>query len=138
MNEEYGEIRLFAGNFTPKYWKKCEGQLLQIENYLSLFQNIGTTYGGDGASTFALPDLRGRVPVGVGSNPKLPNFHLEAGVTTGNKEIYLSEHQIPDTTAGTGSSTGLEILDRYNKASTQNPVSLMQPSMGLNYIIFTG
>lgn len=60
-----GEIRMFAGNFAPVGWMFCEGQLLSISEYETLFQLIGTTYGGDGQSTFALPDLRGRVPVHV-------------------------------------------------------------------------
>ena len=60
-----GEIRLFAGNFAPAGWMFCEGQLLPISENETLFQLIGTTYGGDGESTFALPDLRGRAIVGV-------------------------------------------------------------------------
>lgn len=62
-----GEIRMFGGNFAPAGWMFCEGQLLPISEYDTLFNLIGTTYGGDGQSTFALPDLRGRVPLHVGS-----------------------------------------------------------------------
>ena len=58
-----GEIRMFAGNFAPAGWALCEGQLLPISENDTLFQLIGTTYGGDGQSTFALPDLRGRIPI---------------------------------------------------------------------------
>ena len=58
-----GEIRMFAGNFAPAGWMFCEGQLLPISENETLFQLIGTTYGGDGESTFALPDLRGRIPI---------------------------------------------------------------------------
>src|SRR4026208_2139379 len=62
-----GEIRMFAGNFAPAGWMFCEGQLLPISENETLFQLIGTTYGGDGQSTFALPDLRGRVPIHQGN-----------------------------------------------------------------------
>jgi microcystin-dependent protein len=62
-----GEIRMFAGNFAPAGWMFCEGQLLPISENETLFQLIGTTYGGDGQSTFALPDLRGRIPIHQGN-----------------------------------------------------------------------
>src|SRR3954447_8733776 len=62
-----GEIRMFAGNFAPAGWMFCEGQLLPISEYETLFNLIGTTYGGDGQSTFALPDLRGRIPTHQGN-----------------------------------------------------------------------
>ena len=64
----YGEIRMFAGNFAPFGWMFCQGQLLSISENDVLFTLIGTTYGGDGQTTFALPDLRGRAPVQAGSN----------------------------------------------------------------------
>ena len=59
-----GEVRMFAGTFAPRGWAFCDGQLLAISNNTALFSILGTTYGGDGRTTFALPDLRGRVPVG--------------------------------------------------------------------------
>ncbi len=62
-----GEIRMFAGNFAPAGWALCEGQLLPISENQTLYQLIGTTYGGDGESTFALPDLRGRIPIHQGN-----------------------------------------------------------------------
>lgn len=83
-----GEIRLFAGNFAPAGWMFCEGQLLPISENETLFQLIGTTYGGDGQSTFALPDLRGRVPIHQGSG-----FILAE--TGGAEEITLTVNQIP-------------------------------------------
>ena len=83
-----GEIRMFAGNFNPAGWMFCEGQLLPIAENETLFQLIGTTYGGDGDSTFALPDLRGRIPIHQG-----PGFALaEAG---GVEEITLTTAQMP-------------------------------------------
>lgn len=83
-----GEIRMFAGNFAPAGWMFCEGQLLSIAENETLFQLIGTTYGGDGQSTFALPDLRGRVPVHPGNGFIL----AESG---GFEEITLTVNQIP-------------------------------------------
>lgn len=83
-----GEIRMFAGNFAPAGWMFCEGQLLPISENETLFQLIGTTYGGDGQSTFALPDLRGRLPVHQGNG-----FILAE--TGGAEEITLTVNQVP-------------------------------------------
>src|SRR5947207_2409719 len=83
-----GEIRMFAGNFAPAGWMFCEGQLLPISENETLFQLIGTTYGGDGESTFALPDLRGRLPIHFGNG-----FILAE--TGGAEEITLTVQQIP-------------------------------------------
>lgn len=83
-----GEIRMFAGNFAPAGWMFCEGQLLPISENETLFQLIGTTYGGDGESTFALPDLRGRLPIHQGNG-----FILAE--TGGVEEITLTVSQIP-------------------------------------------
>jgi len=67
-NSYIGQIRMFGGNFAPAGWAFCDGQLLSIAEYETLFTLIGTTYGGDGVDTFALPDLRGRTPIHVGGN----------------------------------------------------------------------
>jgi microcystin-dependent protein len=83
-----GEIRMFAGNFAPAGWMFCEGQLLPISENETLFQLIGTTYGGDGQSTFALPDLRGRLPLHQGSGFTLAE-------TGGVEEVTLTVSQIP-------------------------------------------
>src|SRR4026207_1649810 len=82
-----GEIRMFAGNFAPAGWMFCEGQLLPISENETLFQLIGTTYGGDGESTFALPDLRGRIPIHQGNGFVLAE-------TGGAEEITLTVNQI--------------------------------------------
>lgn len=84
-----GEIRMFAGNFAPAGWMLCEGQLLPISENETLFQLIGTTYGGDGESTFGLPDLRGRLPVHQGNG-----FILAE--TGGVEEVTLTVGQIPN------------------------------------------
>ena len=86
-----GEIRIFAGNFAPAGWMFCEGQLLPISENETLFALIGTTYGGDGESTFALPDLRGRLPLHQGNG-----FILAE--TGGAEEITLTVQQIPTHT----------------------------------------
>ena len=83
-----GEIRMFAGNFAPAGWMFCEGQLLPISENETLFNLIGTTYGGDGQSTFALPDLRGRIPIHFGNGFTLAE-------TGGAETITLTVAQIP-------------------------------------------
>ena len=88
-----GEIRIFAGNFPPVGWMFCEGQLLPISENETLFQLIGTTYGGDGQSTFGLPDLRGRVPIHQGPGKAGHTYVLaEAG---GVEEVTLTINQMP-------------------------------------------
>ena len=86
-----GEIRMFAGNFAPAGWMFCEGQLIPISENDTLFNLIGTTYGGDGQSTFALPDLRGRIPIHQGNGFMLAE-------TGGAEEITLTVAQIPTHT----------------------------------------
>jgi microcystin-dependent protein len=83
-----GEIRMFAGNFAPAGWMFCEGQLLPISENETLFQLIGTTYGGDGQSTFGLPDLRGRIPIHEGNGFVLAQ-------NGGAEEITLTVQQVP-------------------------------------------
>jgi microcystin-dependent protein len=83
-----GEIRMFSGDFAPVGWAICDGQLLPIVNYDPLFQLIGTTYGGDGQDTFAVPDLRSRAPVHVGLMTAL-------GQTGGQEMVTLQPSQIP-------------------------------------------
>src|SRR5436190_581399 len=92
MGQPYiGEIRMFAGNFAPAGWMFCEGQLLPISENETLFVVIGTMYGGDGESTFALPDLRGRAPIHQGQNYVM----AESG---GVESVTLSTQQIPNHT----------------------------------------
>jgi microcystin-dependent protein len=86
-----GEVRMFAGNFAPAGWMTCAGQLLSISEYETLFQLIGTTYGGDGQSTFALPDLRGRIPIHQGNGYVLAQ-------TGGVEQVTLSAIHMPQHT----------------------------------------
>jgi microcystin-dependent protein len=92
MSQPYvGEIRMFGGNFAPAGWMFCDGSLLPISEYETLFNLIGTTYGGDGQSTFALPDLRGRLPIHQGGGFTLAE-------TGGAETVTLTINQIPSHT----------------------------------------
>ena len=113
-----GEIRLFASNFAPRGWAFCEGQLLPISQNTALFSLLGTTYGGDGRTTFALPDLRGRVPVGVGQAPGLNNVRL--GEKQGAEPLTISKNPSDDK----------------GKSKTGDTQTIQgQLSIGLHYII---
>src|SRR5439155_15304994 len=94
-----GEIRMFAGNFAPAGWMFCEGQLLPISEYETLFNLIGTTYGGDGQSTFALPDLRGRVPLHFGNGLVLAETGGVETVTLTVSQIAAHSHPFLGSTA---------------------------------------
>jgi microcystin-dependent protein len=95
MSQPYvGEIRMFAGNFAPAGWMFCQGQTLPISEYETLFNLIGTTYGGDGQSTFQLPDLQGRVPVHIGTGGGLSTYSL--GQNGGTESVTLTTQQIPN------------------------------------------
>ena len=97
MSSPYiGEIRMFGGNFAPAGWFTCDGQLLQISEYSALFQLIGTTYGGDGQTTFALPKLTGRVPVHMGTGAGLSTYVI--GAQGGVQNVTLTTNQIPSHT----------------------------------------
>lgn len=88
-----GEIVLFAGNFAPRGWALCDGQLLPISQYQALFSILGTQFGGDGRSYFALPDLRGRAPIHAGNGPGLTNRNI--GAKGGTETVTLNTTQIP-------------------------------------------
>jgi microcystin-dependent protein len=87
------EIRMFANNFAPTGWATCDGQLLPISQNTALFALLGTTYGGDGKSTFALPDLNGRAPLHAGQGPGLS--YRELGEMSGVATLTLTEAEIP-------------------------------------------
>ena len=94
MGQPYiGEIRMFAGNFAPVGWEHCNGQLMPISENDALFTLIGTTYGGDGESTFALPNLQSRVPIHSGTGPDGTTYQLSE--TAGTEQVTLTVNQIP-------------------------------------------
>ncbi|MBO9592056.1 MAG: phage tail protein [Niabella sp.] len=156
-------IVLFGCNFAPRGWAFCQGQILSIAQNTALFSLLGTTYGGNGQTTFALPDLRGRVPIGFGQGPGLSNYVL--GQVGGTENVTLTINQIPahthalmataeagDTSDPTGAfpaNTGA--LDKEYKQAPVNkiamnaaavetkggsqPHTIMQPYLALNYCI---
>ena len=93
MDPFIGEIIMFAGNFAPRGWALCEGQLLPISSHTALFSILGTTYGGDGRTTFGLPDLRGRTPIGNGNGPGLSPRQL--GQVSGSESTVLQTANLP-------------------------------------------
>lgn len=162
MNPFLAMIMIFAGNFPPQGWAFCDGQLLSIAQNQALFSLLGTTYGGNGQTTFALPDLRGRVPIHMGQGPGLSNYLI--GETAGTENITLTINNIPqhnhslNATSEPGSSsdpTGAYLgntgaLDReYNTSGTivqmnsnavglkggSQPFGIVQPFLTLNFVI---
>ena len=115
MEPFIGQIILFGGNFEPRGWAFCQGQLLPISQNQALFSIIGTTYGGDGRTTFALPDLRGRAPIGMGQGPGLSERRL--GSIGGSETNTLNITQLPSHNhMATGTLRASE-----TEATTNNP-----------------
>ena len=112
-----GEIRMFAGNFAPAGWMFCDGQLLPISENETLFQLIGTTYGGDGESTFALPNLQSRVPIHMGT---FGGTTFQIAEMAGTESVTLSTQQIPIHTHAHGCSDGNQAA---NSADPTNGVA---------------
>lgn len=163
MDQFIGEIRLFAGNFAPKGWALCDGQLLPIASNTALFSLLGTQYGGNGTTTFALPDLRGRAPMGQGNGPGLTPYSV--GASVGTSTVTLLSNQIPahthtpqatsstlgsadptDKIWGSKSSVGANKPYAASINTPMNPMALevvggsqphnnMQPYLALSYII---
>ena len=105
MSEPFiGEIKMFAGNFAPRGWAMCSGQLLAVSQNNALFSLLGTTFGGDGRTTFGLPELRGRLPVHVGQGPGLSSRPW--GQKSGNERFPLSTSQFPTHSHALRASTG--------------------------------
>jgi microcystin-dependent protein len=117
MGQPYiGEIRIFAGNFAPAGWMLCDGQQLAISEFETLFNLIGTTYGGDGQTTFNLPDLRGRVPMHAGTGVSTYTLAQSGGVETET----LSIQQIPAHSHGFGATTATGTQTSPNGAVLAN------------------
>ncbi len=96
MEGTIGEIRLFAATFSPRFWAYCNGQLLSISQNTALFSILGTTYGGNGQTTFGLPNMQSRVAVGTGTGPGLSNYQL--GQLTGTESNTITAANIPSHT----------------------------------------
>lgn len=113
MDPFIGQIIMFGGNFAPRGWASCEGQLIAISQNTALFSILGTTYGGDGRTTFALPDLRGRTPISSGRGPGLSDHRL--GSKSGFETVALNQLQIPVHThiahAETTTTVGVSSID---------------------------
>jgi microcystin-dependent protein len=157
MDPFLGEIRLFAGNFAPNGWALCNGQIMSIAQNTALFSLLGTTYGGNGQTTFALPDLRGRVPVHAGQGPNLSNYSL--GQQGGVESVTLTTNHMPAHTHTLNASSNDETTNRPTNAvpakggvydgtlnTTMNPGVVgnaggsqphenLPPHLTLNYII---
>jgi microcystin-dependent protein len=156
-----GQVILFAGNFAPRGWAFCDGQLLSISSNSALFSILGTTYGGDGRTTFGLPDLRGRVSMHPGSGPGLSTRRL--GERAGTETYTLNNNEVPAHSHGVAASSGhgdsSSPVDKFpavssagigiyasSKDATMGAGAIspsggsqahgnVQPSLGLNYII---
>jgi microcystin-dependent protein len=170
MEGTIGEIRMFAGTFAPRTWAFCNGQLISIATNTALFSILGTTYGGNGQTTFALPDFQGRVAVGTGTGPGLPNVQL--GEKSGTPTTTLTSANMPAHNhqvvghvnmpcfaddggvrnpsgafpAVTGSNNyysttadaamgNIPVNLPTTVAGNSQPFSIMQPYLGMNYII---
>jgi microcystin-dependent protein len=156
------EIRIFAGNFAPRGWAKCDGQILPISQNTALFSLLGTNYGGDGKTTFALPNLRGRAPMHTGSGPGLTPRQLAE--SDGSETVTLLQGEIPQhahtafgmsnpATAATlqGNVPAAAGEDAYAPIGSRTPIAMsgealgaaggglphnnMQPYLVLNFII---
>lgn len=121
-NPTIGEIAMFAGNFAPRGWAFCSGQILPISANQALFSIIGTTYGGDGRTTLALPDLRGRVPINTGgtsgTGPGLSTYRL--GARSGLERVTLNVLEMPSHNHPTTNTPG---ADQHIKLSTEQGVN---------------
>jgi microcystin-dependent protein len=105
MTPYIGEIRDFGFSFAPVGWVKCDGRLLSIAQETTLYTLIGTTYGGDGVNTFGVPDLRGRVPIGMGQGPGLSNY--VQGQLSGTENTTLGVNNLPSHTHALNAKAGV-------------------------------
>lgn len=162
MEPFIGLVCMFGGNFAPRGWALCNGQLLAISSHSALFSILGTTYGGDGVSTFGLPEMRGRVPIHEGTGPGLTPRQL--GQKSGHETETLTTNQMPSHTHGlfafNGPATSSAPQNNYiadagfgdndfapDTANVQmgtasightganQPINIMQPFLALNFII---
>lgn len=134
MDPFIGTIIMFGGNFAPRGWAFCDGQLLAIPSNEALFSILGTTYGGDGRTTFGLPDLRGRVPIHEGQGPGLSNYPL--GSKGGNEQVTLQSNQMPPSGSfigvNDGNSQPYSPTHQYFATTTDNKLYNASPGSPTN------
>ena len=153
-----GQLLAVPYNFAPKGWALCNGQVLPIDQYQALFSLLGTTYGGNGTTNFALPDLRGRVPISSGHGPGLSDYFI--GQEGGNESVALTSNQLPSHTHAVSASSAQQTLDAPSNAvpavggayapadstatmapkmveptGAGQPVTVVQPYLTINWII---
>ncbi len=112
-----GQISLFAGTYPPRDWLDCNGQVLPIQQYAALFSILGNTYGGNGTTNFALPDLRGRIAIHPGQGPGLTGNYVQ-GAAGGTENVTLTAAQMPAHSHNVGSSTGIPGTSATGNATT--------------------
>jgi microcystin-dependent protein len=160
MDQYIGEIRMFGGNYAPEGWAFCNGQIISITQNEALYSLIGTTYGGDGQSTFALPDLRGRIPLHQGQNPHMGTTY-HTGQMAGKEIETLTLGQVPAHTHGvmaasengtlpspanafwaknveqysTNSPDGTMSTEAISEAGGSQPHENMMPFLSISFII---
>ncbi len=166
MEGTLSQIFLFAGNFAPNGWAFCQGQILAIAQNTAVFSLVGTTYGGNGQTTFGLPDFRSRVPVGMGQGPGLPDVSI--GEQSGAEAVTLLLNQMPSHTHTATPAVAISTLNASSDTPNGNvfategsdlfaapaavnsalsgtslttssqgngqPLSIMQPALGINFI----
>ncbi|MUG68730.1 MULTISPECIES: phage tail protein [Paenibacillus] len=161
MDQYIGEIRMFAGDFAPVGWELCDGRLLHIQDYELLFSLLGTTYGGDGLTTFGLPDLRGRVPIHYGTSSA--GTHYALGQKGGSEVASLTVNHLPPhthivnaaSTPGTeasptghvwaagipqyaqGEVSGTMVQGALESAGGNQPHNNMMPTLAVHFMIAT-
>lgn len=162
MESFIGSILPFAGNFAPQGWALCNGTLYPISQYQAVFSILGTQYGGDGTTTFAVPDLRGRTPLGTGQAPGLSA--VTPGLQVGAETVMLTSQQLPahnhmvicdglnvssnspdsnlpgslevsNTDLYGNAGSGIMLPGMLSVAGGNSPVDVRQPSLAVNYII---
>ena len=135
-----GEVRWFAGNFAPRGWAFCDGQLLAISSNAALFSLLGTTYGGDGRTTFGLPDMRGRAMMHAGNGPGL--MSRPQGQKSGEEDVTLTTAQLPSHTLRGSDAGGVSVMPDDRVLSHVGRLRLYAPSantdMGATAITSSG
>jgi microcystin-dependent protein len=144
MDGYVGEIKMFAGTFAPLNWLFCQGQILPISSYNTLYALVGTQFGGDGTTTFGIPDLRGRIPIGAGAGPGLSN--RTAGNKGGAETVTLTVNQLPshthnvkcDTTTTSTANTPLNNLPAIMSSGTGYGPTVSASTMKADMLNATG